>query len=148
MTVPILRVNLEGLKNKATSSNWTQFLLDRHLNIHATLMRKVLKMMRTATKAMCHLTKDGSTVRYIQSLRTTYLAPGAVPYFSLIFEAYRANVPYPYYYKKGVPYHRTLLFSKNWGIPYRTAILAHDFYQWVFDYLPVTVLRLMFFLLL
>ena len=37
----------------------------------------------------------------------------SVPYFSSIFEAYRTNVPYPYHYKKGVPYLRTVFLSKN-----------------------------------
>ena len=34
-------------------------------------------------------------------LRTSHLEP------------YRTNVPYPYHYKKSVPYHRTVLLSKN-----------------------------------
>ena len=65
-------------------------------------------------------------------LRTLYLQPyrTSVPYFSSIFEAYHTNVPCPRHNKKGVPYQRTLLLSKNWGVkyrtyaPYRTAILA------------------------
>ena len=73
-------------------------------------------------------TKDGSTVRYVQNLRNTYLEPyrTGVPYFSSIFEAYRTNVPYPYLCKKAyrtsvqyflaklsctVPYSRTELPS-------------------------------------
>ena len=47
-------------------------------------------------------------------------------------KTYRTNVPYPYHYKKGVPYQRTVLLSKNRGVPYRTnvpyrtAILEQD----------------------
>ena len=37
-------------------------------------------------------------------------------------KAYRTNVPYPYHYKKGVPYQRTVLLSKNWDLPYRTVL--------------------------
>ena len=39
-------------------------------------------------------------------LPTSHLEPyrTSVAYFSSIFEAYRTNVPYPYHYKKGVPY--------------------------------------------
>ena len=33
-------------------------------------------------------------------------------------KAHRTNVPYPYYYKKDIPYQRTVLLSKNWGVPY------------------------------
>ena len=64
-------------------------------------------------------------------LRTSHLEPHrtSVPYFSSIFEAYRTKVPYLYYYKKGVPYQRTELPSKNWGVPYRTAILAFNYSQ-------------------
>ena len=83
-------------------------------------------------------TKNGSTVRCVQNLRTTYLAPWtvyptSVTYFSSIFEAYRINVPY--HYKKSVPYQRTVRFSKSWGVPYRTyvpyhtAILAFNYSQ-------------------
>ena len=58
-------------------------------------------------------------VRYVQNLLTTYIEPltvvyllqfnyclifKACTYFSLIFKAYRTNVPYSYQYKKGVPY--------------------------------------------
>ena len=48
-------------------------------------------------------------------LRTLHLQPyhSSVPYFSSIFEAYRTNVPYPYHYKKGVPFLHTVLLSKN-----------------------------------
>ena len=81
-------------------------------------------------------TKDGTTVRYVQNLLTTYLEPyrTSVPYLSSIFEAYRTNVPYPYHCKKGVPYQRTVL-SKNLGewyctyVPYRTPILALNYSQ-------------------
>ena len=57
-------------------------------------------------------------------LRTSQLEPyrTSIPHFSLIFEAYRNNVSFPYHYKKGVPYQRTVLLSKNWGVPYRTYI--------------------------
>ena len=34
----------------------------------------------------------------------------------------RTNVLYPHLYKKGVPYQRTVLPSKNWGVPYRTNV--------------------------
>ena len=51
------------------------------------------------------VTKDGSTVRYVQNLRTTYLEP------------YRTNVPYPYHYKKSVPYQRTFLGPHFGGVP-------------------------------
>ena len=51
------------------------------------------------------VTKDGSTVRYVQNLRTTYLEP------------YRTNVPYPYHYKKSVPYQRTFLGPHFGGSP-------------------------------
>ena len=49
-------------------------------------------------------------------------------------KAYRTNVPYPFHYRKSVPYQRTVFLSKNGGgpyrtyvptVPYRTAILAH-----------------------
>ena len=59
-----------------------------------------------ACQGLVHTDKDGSTVRYVQNLRsllrTSHLEPygTSVPYFSSIFEAYRTNVPYPYYYKK------------------------------------------------
>ena len=55
-------------------------------------------------------------------LRTSHLEPyrTSVPYFSSIFEAYRTNVPYPYHYKKAIPYQRTVLLGKNWGVPCRT----------------------------
>ena len=47
-------------------------------------------------------------------LRTSHLEP------------YRTNVPYPYRYKKSVPYQRTVLLSKNWGVPYlRTVPYCH-----------------------
>ena len=77
-----------------------------------------------------------STFR-ICALRTPHLEPyrTRVPYFSLIFEAYRTNVPYPHHSKKGVPYQRTVLLSKNWGVPnltyvpFRTAILAFNYSQ-------------------
>ena len=70
-------------------------------------------------------------------LRTSHLKPyrTSVPFFSSIFEAYRTNVPYPYHYKKGVLYQRTVSFSKNLGVPYRTyvsyrtAILAFNYSQ-------------------
>ena len=83
-------------------------------------------------------------------LHTSYLEPyrTSVPYFSSIFQAYRTNVPYPYHhkkayrtnvpypyhYKQGEPYQRSVLFSKNGGVPfrtnvpYRTAILAEESY--------------------
>ena len=38
-------------------------------------------------------------------------------------KAYRINVPYPYHYKKGISYQRTVLLSKNWSVPYRTYVL-------------------------
>ena len=64
-------------------------------------------------------------------LRTSPLEPyrTSVPYFSSIFEAYRTNVPYPYHSEKGVPYQRTVPLSKNWSLPYRTAILAFNYSQ-------------------
>ena len=37
-------------------------------------------------------------------------------------KAYRTNVPYPHHYKKSVPYQRTVLPSKNQGVPYRTTV--------------------------
>ena len=39
------------------------------------------------------LSKDDSTVRYVQNLRTSHLQPysSSVPYFSSIFEAYRTR---------------------------------------------------------
>ena len=63
----------------------------------------------------------------IRVLRTSHLQPyrTSVPYFSSIFEAYRTNVPYPYHYKKGVPYQRTVLLSKNWGVLYRAYVQYH-----------------------
>ena len=82
------------------------------------------------------LSKDDSTVRYVQNLRTSHLQPysSSVPYFSSIFEAYRTrtiikkayrtNVPYLYHHKKSVPYQRTVSLRKNWGVTYRTAILG------------------------
>ena len=36
----------------------------------------------------------------------------------------RTNVPYLYHYKKGVPYQRTVLLCKNWGVPYGTCRTA------------------------
>ena len=50
-------------------------------------------------------------VRYVPNLRATYLEPyrTSVPYFSSSFEAYRINLPYPYYCKKGVPYRTAIL---------------------------------------
>ena len=55
-----------------------------------------VKRLKPRSKPL--ITKDGSTVRYVQNLHTTYLAPWTVPY------------------------QRIVLFSKNWGVPYRTYV--------------------------
>ena len=82
-------------------------------------------------------------------LRTSHLQPyrTSVPYFSSIFEAYRTNVPYPYHYKKGVPYQRIVLLSKNWGVPYRIYVpyrtelpfllLTTRNFNWLWNHLPI-----------
>ena len=58
---------------------------------HLQLTSKVATILRLKSK-------DGSPVRYVQNLRTTYshLEPYRISalYFSSIFEAYRTYVPY------------------------------------------------------
>ena len=62
--------------------------------------------------------KDGSTVRYVQNLRTTYLALWIVLYQRTVLQfnfwsvPYQRNVPVP------LQKRRTVLLSKNWGVPY------------------------------
>ena len=66
-------------------------------------------------------------------LRTSHLEPyrTSVPYTSVQF--LKRTVPVPL--QKGVTYQRTVLLSKNWGVPYRThipyrnAILAFNYSQ-------------------
>ena len=67
-------------------------------------------------------TKDGSTVRYVQNLRTAYLALWTVPYqrtaFSSIFEAYRTRTITKKAYRTSVPYFIAKIEA------YRTALLS------------------------
>ena len=63
--------------------------------------------------------KDGSTIWYVQNLRTaartSHLEPyrTSVPYFSSILEAYRTRT---------ITKRRTVLLSKNCGVPYRNCV--------------------------
>ena len=77
------------------------FLFDFLLQLHGNLPANPVNDRRITNA----VTKDGSTVRYVQNLRTTYLEP------------YRTNVPYPYHYKKSVPYQRTFLGPHFGGVP-------------------------------
>ena len=46
------------------------------------------------------------------------------PFQNPAYATDRTNVPYPYLYKKGVLYKRTILnLSKNWGAPYLRTVL-------------------------
>ena len=57
--------------------------------------------------------KDGSTVRYVQNLRTTYLAPSTVPYQRTVLQLnfwsipYQRTVPVSLQKKRAVPAYRT-----------------------------------------
>ena len=91
--------------------------------------------------------KDGSTVRYIQNLRTTYLEPyrTSVPYFSSIFEGYRTNAPYAYHYKKAyctsVPYFLAKIEAYRTVLTYCTVLpsllLATRNFNWLWNHSPI-----------
>ena len=76
------------------------------------------KLATSASFFVLVTSKDGSTIRYVQNLRTakrtSHREPyrTSVSYFCSIFEVYRINVPYPYHYKKAnrtnVPYLRKI----------------------------------------
>ena len=68
------------------------FTIKKAFNPNFEKRKKILKKFtnKTPLQFLQLISKDGSTVQNVQNLRTTYLAPSSVSYFSSIFEAYRS----------------------------------------------------------
>ena len=96
---------------------------------HCTSDMYTIALHNTSYTSQCEnenlhfvMTKDGSTLRYVQNLRTTYLAPSAVPYQRTVLQFKFWSVPYPYHYKKGVPYFLAKIEVYQTVLTYRTVL--------------------------
>ena len=80
-------------------------------------------MIRARSQKRKAAAKDGSTLGSEFAYYVLRTLNRTVPaYRTSSVQFLKRNVPYPYHYKKGVLYQRTLLLSKNWGVPYRTYV--------------------------
>ena len=113
--------------------------------------REFTKLATSASFFVLVTSKNGSTIRYVQNLRTAKrtshreLYRTSVPYFCSIFEVYRINVPYPYHYKKAyrtsVPYLLRKIEMYCTVFAYRTVLpfllLTTRNFNWFWNHWPI-----------
>ena len=93
------------------------------------------------------LSKDGSTVWYVQNLRTTYLAPPTVPFrrtvlqFNLWSVQYQRTVPVPLQKRRTAPYFLAKIEAYHTVLTYRTILpsllLTTRNFNWLWNHLPI-----------